>query len=260
MPRANRHFMPEHVWHITHRCHKHEFLLKFSRDRERWCYWLYQAKRRYGLCILDYIVTSNHIHLLVKDTGKGVIPRSIQLIAGRTAQEYNLRKKRKGAYWEDRYFATAIDTDEYLARCLAYIAMNMVRAGVVVHPREWKHSGYSEIQSPPKRYRIIDRVTLALLLGLKSVIRLQGYHHQWIEEALSCKESKRQGIWSEGVAVGSQHYVESVMEQLGIKATGRTVYREAGLYQVKEPEYAYKLHFDEKTGALSKDKGSSSWE
>ena len=22
MPRANRHFLPGHVWHITHRCHK----------------------------------------------------------------------------------------------------------------------------------------------------------------------------------------------------------------------------------------------
>lgn len=28
MPRANRCFLPNHVWHITHRCHKKEFLLK----------------------------------------------------------------------------------------------------------------------------------------------------------------------------------------------------------------------------------------
>jgi len=42
----------------------------------------------------------------------------MQLIAGRTAQEYNQRKGRKGAYWENRYFATAIDTHEHLARCL----------------------------------------------------------------------------------------------------------------------------------------------
>ena len=29
MPRANRHYIPGYVWHITHRCHKKEFLLKF---------------------------------------------------------------------------------------------------------------------------------------------------------------------------------------------------------------------------------------
>ena len=56
-----------------------------------------QTRQRYGLCVLNYIVTSNHIHLLVKDTGVNVIPQSLQLIAGRTAQQYNQRNKRKGA-------------------------------------------------------------------------------------------------------------------------------------------------------------------
>ena len=32
MPLANRYFLPGHVWRITHRCHKKEFLLKFSYD------------------------------------------------------------------------------------------------------------------------------------------------------------------------------------------------------------------------------------
>ena len=31
MPRANRHFLPGYVWHITHRCHRKSFLLKFAR-------------------------------------------------------------------------------------------------------------------------------------------------------------------------------------------------------------------------------------
>lgn len=258
MPRANRHYLPGHVWHITHRCHKQEFLLKFSRDRDRWVYWLYQAKNRYGLCVLDYIVTSNHIHLLVMDTGKDIISKSMQLIAGRTAQEYNLRKHRRGAYWEDRYFATAIDTNEYLARCLVYIDMNMIRTGVVKHPVEWKHSGYYEIQSPPKRYRIIDRDALVSLLELKDDAQLQLRHHEWVDEALSNNESQRQGIWSEGLAVGSQRYVESVIDQLGIKANGRLIHYESGLYQVKEPGVAYNAHFGAKIGLLSKKKQSFS--
>ena len=33
---ANRHFLPDHVWHITHRCHQREFLLKFARARKRY--------------------------------------------------------------------------------------------------------------------------------------------------------------------------------------------------------------------------------
>ena len=101
MPRANRHYLPGYVWHITHRCHKKEFLLKFARDRRRWLQWLFHAKKRFGLKILNYMATSNHIHLLVADNGDSdTIPNSIQLIAGRIGQEFNQRKARKGASYE----------------------------------------------------------------------------------------------------------------------------------------------------------------
>ncbi|KPA12614.1 transposase [Candidatus Magnetomorum sp. HK-1] len=66
MPRANRHYLPGYLWHITHRrCHKKEFLLKFVKDRQRFLHCLFQARKGYGLSILSYIVTFNHIHLLV---------------------------------------------------------------------------------------------------------------------------------------------------------------------------------------------------
>ena len=76
MPRANRHFLPDHIWHITHRCHKKDYLLTFAKDRDCWIRWLYEARKRYGLCVLNYMATSNHIHLLVEDSGKDVISRS----------------------------------------------------------------------------------------------------------------------------------------------------------------------------------------
>jgi REP element-mobilizing transposase RayT len=97
----------------NHRCHKREFLLKFSKDRGRWTQWLFEAKKRYKLQVFDFAVTFNHIHLLVVDSDKDVIPNSLQLIAGKTAQEFNKRKKRKGAFWDDRYHATAIESGEH---------------------------------------------------------------------------------------------------------------------------------------------------
>jgi putative transposase len=62
--------------------------------------WIFEAKKRYGLSMFDYMVTSNHIHLLVKDTGTNVVADSMQLIAGRSAQESNQRKARHGAFWK----------------------------------------------------------------------------------------------------------------------------------------------------------------
>lgn len=115
------------------------------------------GRKRYGLTVLNYRITFNHIHLLVADDGeRDVLPNSMQLVAGRTGQEYNQRKNRKGAYWEEWYHATAVESGDHLARCMAYIDLNMVRAGVVGHPSSWPFCGYNEIQKPRKKNVIID--------------------------------------------------------------------------------------------------------
>jgi putative transposase len=127
MPRANRHFLHGYVWHITHQCRegssnrskgshrsiaalRSRGLIELSAlqlfrscDRHSYLRWLLEAKKRFGLSVLDYIVTCNHVHLLIRDTGPNVVANSMQLIAGRTGQEYNRRKGRHGAFWEDRY-------------------------------------------------------------------------------------------------------------------------------------------------------------
>ena len=54
MPRANRHCLLGHVWHLTHRCHHKAFLLRFSRDRRRYLRWVFEATKRFGLSVLDY--------------------------------------------------------------------------------------------------------------------------------------------------------------------------------------------------------------
>ena len=64
------------------------------------------------------------------------MPDSIKLIAGRTGQEFNHRKARKGTYREGRYHATAVENGDHLIKCIVYIDFNMVRAGVVKHPGE----------------------------------------------------------------------------------------------------------------------------
>jgi len=224
MARAKRHFIPGYIWHITHRCHKREFLLKFSKDRHRYLQWLYQARKRYGLALLNYMVTSNHIHLLVVDTGeKDMIPKSMQLVAGRTAQEYNQRKNRKGAYWEDRYHATAEESGDHLARCMVYIDTNMVRAGVVSHPSKWSFSEYNEIQKLRRKNILIDYERLRELFGVGSYGELRNSHRGWIEEYLGSGSEIRRDEWTGSIAIGSRAFVENVKTLLGLRAKGRRV-------------------------------------
>ena len=242
MPRAHRHHLAGYVWHITHRCHRKQFLLRFDRDRRAWIRWLYAARKRYGLCVLDYAVTSNHIHLLVRDRGRGEIASSLQLIAGRTAQAYNDRKRRHGAFWEDRYHATAVETGAHLVRCVVYIDLNMVRAGAVEHPRQWRSGGYHEIQVPPRRYHIVERAALAEVLGVESVSQLAKAHEKWIGAALAEGTRARLPEWSESVAVGGRDFVERVGTQLGPTARHRQIESCDAFSVLRDADSPYSCH------------------
>ena len=217
-------------------------------------YWLFEAKKRFGLTILGYMITSNHIHLLVNDDGPSdVISKSMQLIAGRTGQEYNQRKHRKGAFWEDRYHATAIEGDDHLFRCMVYIDMNMVRAGIVSHPLEWEFCGYNEIQNPKKRYALINYKKLAESLHSRSIEHFKDTYNRWIEVALRVKRHVRDNKWTQSVAVGGKEFVEMTKDKLGYRAEGRKVVKSRGDYQLREQQASYIANSGHKKVPVSDD-------
>ena len=237
MPRASRVSIDGQVWHITHRCHERSFLLKFVRDRKRWRHWLFEARRRYNLSVLNYIATSNHIHLLCADQGSQEISRSMQLVAGRVAQEYNVRKRRKGAFWEDRYHATAVQADHHLVRCFTYIDLNMVRAGVVKHPRDWDVSGYQEIQRPWQRKGVIDFRILVSLFGVDSQRELSELQNRLIAEEAG--RTKRDPAWTKAVAVGDDNYLDTIRENMGARGFHKRIIGGDGLHMLREQVARY---------------------
>ncbi len=239
MPRANRFFLPNKVWHITHRCHKREFLLQFSRDRRSYIKWLFEAKKRFKLRILNFCVTSNHIHLLLWDSGKSNIPAAIQLIASRVAQEYNQRKNRNGAFWEDRYHATAIDSGVYLFRCMLYIDLNMVRAGKVKHPKEWGTSAFQELLHQKSRYQMIDHDKILELLNFRSFCEFKITYEDCLDKQLRLGKLTSDATWSKSIAVGSRAFVESFKDQLGTPAIKRKIAKSDNAFFLSEESKPY---------------------
>lgn len=238
MARARQFFIPGVVWHITHRCHNRSFLLKFHRDKRAWRHWLYKAKVAYGIRILNYSITSNHIHLLVlADRHRWVIPRSIQLAAGRTGWEYNHRKNRTGAFWEGSYHATAVQSDRHLLECMIYIDMNMVRAGVVSHPLEWRFCGYTDLFSGRRRYNLLDHQLILEMMGAKDKEHLMKDYSRLVEDAIGRKHSsvmRRDGRWTEAIAVGDGTFVKSMQDRLGYRAKYRHLVSEGRSWLLRD--------------------------
>ena len=205
--------------------------------------------------ILNYAVTSNHIHLLVVGGNeRDVIPNSIKLIAGRTGQEFNQRKNRKGAFWEDRYHATAIESGDHLlrclVRCLVYIDLNMVRAGAVHHPSEWPFCGYNEIQEPKRKKVLINYQKLTSLLGFDSYGDVIKYHKKWVDDFLGNGNNIRDDKWTTSIAIGNRSFVERVKSLMGALAIGRKSTEAGDSYQLREPAVPYIAHFGGKKGDI----------
>jgi putative transposase len=163
----------------------------------------------------------------------------MQLVAGRVAQEFNQRKGRKGAFWEDRYHATAVAADHHLARCLTYIDMNMVRAGVVKDPEEWQECGLAELSEGRQRYLILDASALVELLGMPCREKLLKARRDWIQAAIVEGIGSREVAWSESLAVGDPAFVTGVKLALGHRGKGRKVQETTQGFILRESEAEY---------------------
>ena len=207
MPRKKRSYERGGCYHITHRCHGRQYLFRFAKYRDFYVRQLFQGVRRYGLDVLDYIVTSNHVHLLVYAHDGPEISETLRYVHGRIGQWHNGQRGRTGAFWGDRYHPTRIQSGEHLGRCLVYIDLNMVRAGVVGQPSEWKHSAWSELTGVRQRYRIINMDRLLKCLWIRDEEAFHHWHRQAIEQKLQCDKLERERYWSTAVAVGDPEWL-----------------------------------------------------
>ena len=163
----------------------------------------------------------------------------MQLMAGRVSPEYNRRKSRKGAFWEDRYHATAVAADLHLARCLTYVDLNMVRAGIVSDPGEWRESGYAELMQSRQRYHFLDYEALQGLLGFDDRAAIRSARRKWVEESLRQDPPQRVACWSESLAVGNEDFVRRVKQGLRRQARNRVMTEEERGWVLREAEADY---------------------
>ena len=167
----------------------------------------------------------------------------MQLVAGRTAREYNQRKRRTGAFWEDRYHATAVESGEHLLCCIVYIDLHMVRAGSVRHSSEWPFSGYKEIQDPRRKCALIAYGRLKQLAGMDTYAELRAVHRDWVKDSLVQGGSVHDSKWTRSIAVGSERFVHRTKKKLGARAKGRVVLERAAAFQLRESGISYHSDF-----------------
>jgi putative transposase len=126
--------------------------------------------------------------------------------------------KQKGViFWSDRYHSTLIQSGEHFGKCLFYIDLNMIRAGVVKQPGEWQHTAYHELTGKRKRYRVIDMERLLNCLMMDSLANFQRWYKLTLAEKVAGVKYAREAHWSEAVAVGDPDWLKGVYKKFKFK-------------------------------------------
>jgi len=217
MPRRKRGWVDNACYHITHRCHNREFLFRFKKYRRFYLRHLFEMKKRYKIDVLDYIVTSNHVHLLLTAKKGCSISDALRYLHGRVAQYHNLQTGKDGSFWSDRFHSTMIQDGSHLGECLFYIDMNMVRAGAVAHPSDWDACGCNEFHTPKQRFRIINMNRLLQVLAMDDVESFRKWHKLTLDGLLKRSELKRAEFWTKAYAIGDKEWVKENLTTAGIR-------------------------------------------
>jgi REP-associated tyrosine transposase len=194
---------------------------------------------QFEVALLDYCLRSNHVHLSVDAEEKEEVEGLMREVAGEFGKAYNTRKGRSGGYWGDNYHATLVEDGKYFWRCLVYIELNMVRCGVVKHPRDWEWVGYQEIMGGRSRYRLLDLERLCWRLRTEDMEELRKNLEFCLAERIAKDEMEREPRWTESLAVGSSSFVERIQPMILTRRQTRIEEAEEDMWVLKEEPIAY---------------------
>src|SRR3989304_4668226 len=142
MARRPRVHPPGGLYHVIARGNKGQKVFRQDQDYRLYLKFLEEYKERYNFLLYAYVLMPTHLHLL---TEVGQVPLSglMQRLQFRYTRNYNLRYRTWGHLFQGRYKAILCEKDSYLVELSAYIHLNLVRAGLVRHPMEYRWTRYS---------------------------------------------------------------------------------------------------------------------
>ena len=141
MPRPPRIQVPGGTYHVTARGNRRQTIFHDDDDRRRFLALRRTVTRRYGWRLHAFCLMTNHFHLLI-ETPEPTLSVGMQRLNSEYATYFNERFGFVGHLFQQRFGSRLIETEEYFAEALRYIAFNPVRAGLCEHPHEWLWSSF----------------------------------------------------------------------------------------------------------------------
>ena len=142
MARHPRFILPGQPQHVIQRGNNRQPIFVTTRDYEFYLEKLMDAANEHECEIHAYVLMTNHVHLLVSPARIESLGKMMQMLGRYYVQYFNYTHQRTGTLWEGRYKSSLISSEQYLFRCMRYIELNPLRAGMVTEPSDYHWSSY----------------------------------------------------------------------------------------------------------------------
>jgi len=143
MPRAAREKSLSGIYHVMLRGINKQTLFSDDEDNKKFLQILTDCKNISEYILYGYCLMGNHVHLLIKEQ-KESMEQIFKRIGTRYVYWYNVKYKRCGHLFQDRYKSEAINDDKYFITVLRYIHQNPLKAGICKTINNYKWSSYSD--------------------------------------------------------------------------------------------------------------------
>lgn len=144
MARIARKSFETSFFHIITQGINREFIYKKAEYIEEYIRLIKKYKDEYGISVLAFCIMSNHAHMLLYVKTTEEMAKFMHKVNGIYAQYYNRNENRVGIVFRNRYVSEAIYNEDYLIKCIKYIHMNPVKAGIVKRCDEYIYSSYQD--------------------------------------------------------------------------------------------------------------------
>lgn len=125
------------VWHVHNRGNNRADIFFCDEDRLLFLALLEETVRRYHWSVIQYVLMTNHFHLMV-ETPEPTLSRGMKWLCQVYAQRLNRRHGRSGHLFGSRFTSHLVEKNAYLLETLRYLALNPVRAGIVARPEDYR--------------------------------------------------------------------------------------------------------------------------
>lgn len=142
MPRAARKKSKSGIYHVILRGINKQRIFEEEEDYHKFLEVLKEYKAVCGYEIFAYCLMSNHVHILIRP-GKEDMDQIFRRIGARFVYWYNLKYKRAGHLFQDRYKSETVEDDRYFLTVVRYIHQNPVKADLCKTPTEYPYSSYA---------------------------------------------------------------------------------------------------------------------